>query len=95
LKVELEAVFSTRPTADWERTLGEAGIVHAPVERLSQVLGSEQVRVLEMVGTLSHPVAGDVPSVRLPVTLSDARTTASDPPPALGSHSGAGFDSSG
>jgi crotonobetainyl-CoA:carnitine CoA-transferase CaiB-like acyl-CoA transferase len=95
LKVELEAVFSTRPTAAWERTLGEAGIVHAPVERLSQVLDSEQVRVLEMVGSLPHPVAGDVPSVRLPVTLSDARTTASEPPPALGSHSGTGFDSSG
>jgi crotonobetainyl-CoA:carnitine CoA-transferase CaiB-like acyl-CoA transferase len=84
LRVELEAVLSTRPTSVWVAELGVAGVVCAPVQRLSQVLHSDQVRALDMVRSLGHPVAGEIPTVRLPVTLSDAETTAPTPPPALG-----------
>jgi crotonobetainyl-CoA:carnitine CoA-transferase CaiB-like acyl-CoA transferase len=92
LRAELEAVLSTRPTADWLEPLEAAGVVCAPVQRLSQVLDSEQARVLQMVRTLEHPTAGAVPTVRLPVTLSDAETTAAEPPPLLGSYTGSAFD---
>jgi crotonobetainyl-CoA:carnitine CoA-transferase CaiB-like acyl-CoA transferase len=44
-----------------------------------------------MVRTLPHPTAGDVPTVRLPLTLSDAETTSAAPPPLLGADAGAGF----
>jgi crotonobetainyl-CoA:carnitine CoA-transferase CaiB-like acyl-CoA transferase len=91
LRVELEAVLSTRPTADWTGPLEAAGVACAPVQRLAQVLASEQARVLGMVGTLPHPTAGEVPTVRLPLTLSDAQTTAVAPPPLLGANDGAGF----
>ena len=91
LRVELEAVLSTRPTAEWVEPLERAGVACAPVERLSQVLASEQVRVLGMVGTLEHPGAGAVPAVRLPLTLSGAPTLAAAPPPLLGADDQVGF----
>jgi crotonobetainyl-CoA:carnitine CoA-transferase CaiB-like acyl-CoA transferase len=91
LRVELEAVLSTRPNEEWLGPLEAAGIACAPVQRLSEVLASEQVRVLGMVGTLDHPAAGSVPTVRLPLTLSDAETTATAPPPLLGAGAELGF----
>jgi crotonobetainyl-CoA:carnitine CoA-transferase CaiB-like acyl-CoA transferase len=91
LKGELETVLSTQPTAHWEAVLEAAGVARAPVQRLSEVLGSEQARVLGMVGSLSHPTAGAVPTVRLPLTMSESRTTATDPPPSLGADGERGF----
>jgi crotonobetainyl-CoA:carnitine CoA-transferase CaiB-like acyl-CoA transferase len=91
LRVELEAVLTTQPTDHWLEVLEAVGVACAPVQRLSEVLQSEQVRVLEMIRTLSHPTAGSVPTVRLPVTLSGAETTAHLPPPLLGGNDGGGF----
>ena len=90
LRIELEAVLATRDSAAWQRELEAAGVVCAPVERLSQALASEQVRTLAMVGELHHPSAGAVPSVRLPLSLTRARTTAQTAPPLLGVDSGFG-----
>lgn len=91
LKTELEAVLSTQPTRHWEAVLGAAEIAHAPVQRLAQVLESEQARVLGMVRMLVHATAGDVPTVRLPVRLSGAPTTTAAAPPTLGADSERGF----
>ena len=49
LRVEIEAVLGSRASADWEKELEAAGVACAPVQRLSQVLASEQARVLGMV----------------------------------------------
>jgi crotonobetainyl-CoA:carnitine CoA-transferase CaiB-like acyl-CoA transferase len=84
LKTELETVLATRPTAEWVEELEAVGVACAPVQRLSQVLSSEQVESLKMLRTLAHPVAGAIPTVRLPVRLSDAETTSTVPPPPLG-----------
>jgi crotonobetainyl-CoA:carnitine CoA-transferase CaiB-like acyl-CoA transferase len=92
LRVELEGALSRRTSAEWEETLNEAGVACASVQRLSAVLASEQLRALQMLGQLEHPVAGEVPAVRLPVTLSDAPTTSTSPPPVLGADSERGFD---
>lgn len=93
LRLELEAALAARPTEEWAALLEAAGIACAPVQRLSQVLGSEQTSVLAMVETLAHPRAGAIPTVRLPLTLTEARTMALDPPPVLGADNGQGFDS--
>jgi crotonobetainyl-CoA:carnitine CoA-transferase CaiB-like acyl-CoA transferase len=61
------------------------------VQRLPEVLESEQVRALGMLRQLEHPVAGDTPAVRLPVTLSGAPTTTEAPPPLLGADNERGF----
>ena len=91
LKEELESVLATRPSSEWVRLLETAGVACAPVQRLHEVLDSEQVRALEMLQSLDHPVAGEVPTVRLPLRLSDALTTAQAPPPLLGADNERGF----
>jgi crotonobetainyl-CoA:carnitine CoA-transferase CaiB-like acyl-CoA transferase len=91
LRAELEAVLTTRPSADWEAALAEASVACAPVQRLSQVLESEQVRALELLRTLEHPRAGEIPTVRLPLTFSETGSTAESPPPLLGADNERGF----
>jgi formyl-CoA transferase/CoA:oxalate CoA-transferase len=95
LREEVEAVMRRQPTAHWEARLAEAGVPHAPVQRLDEVLASDQVDALGSVTTLDHPVAGEVPIVRLPVTFSAAASTAGDPPPPLDAHAEVLFDPAG
>jgi crotonobetainyl-CoA:carnitine CoA-transferase CaiB-like acyl-CoA transferase len=91
LRAEIESVLVSRASAEWEQELEAVGVACAPVQRLSQVLVSEQARVLEMVRTLAHPVAGDVPTVRLPLTLARSETTSTSAPPTLGASNENGF----
>lgn len=91
LRDELEAVLSTRPTAEWVEALSAVHVACAPVQRLSQVLDSGQVRALGMLVEQRHATAGPVPGVRLPVRLSDAATTAAQAPPVLGDANDRGF----
>jgi crotonobetainyl-CoA:carnitine CoA-transferase CaiB-like acyl-CoA transferase len=89
LRIELEAALSTQTNAEWVAALEPAGVACAPVQRLSQVLEQEQTRALEMITTLDHPRAGRIPTVRLPLTLSEAETTTRIAPPLLGGDDGA------
>ena len=91
LRLELEAVLVKAPSAAWSEALAEVGVACAPVQRLSEVLESEQVRALDLLRELDHPAAGPVPAVRLPLTFSEASSTAEAPPPALGADGGRGF----
>jgi formyl-CoA transferase len=83
LRGELEAVLATRPSGHWIETLGEAGIACAPVQRLPEVLESEQAQVLGMLGRLEHERAGRSPRCAS-LSLSRARSTSELPPPRLG-----------
>jgi formyl-CoA transferase len=86
LRGELEVVLGTRPNADWVAELAVEGIACAPVQRLSDALSSEQVRQLAMLATLEHPVAGEIPTVRLPLAFAHSASTSMAPPPLLGAH---------
>jgi crotonobetainyl-CoA:carnitine CoA-transferase CaiB-like acyl-CoA transferase len=83
LREEIEAVLAGKTTAEWSELLEEAGVPYAPVQRLTDVLASEQVKALGAVEPLAHPVAGEVPLVRLPLTFAEAAATATAPPPPL------------
>jgi formyl-CoA transferase/CoA:oxalate CoA-transferase len=83
LREEIEAVLRGRTTAEWVPVLAAAGVAHAPVQRLPQVLASEQVEALGALDTLPHPTAGEVPIVRLPLSFGESGATATAPPPAL------------
>jgi crotonobetainyl-CoA:carnitine CoA-transferase CaiB-like acyl-CoA transferase len=86
LREEIEAVLTQRTTAEWSPLLQAAGVPHAPVQQLEDVLASEQVAALGAVTTLAHPTAGEVPIVRLPLSFAAAETTATAPPPPLDAH---------
>jgi crotonobetainyl-CoA:carnitine CoA-transferase CaiB-like acyl-CoA transferase len=93
LRAAVEDVMVTRPTAYWIERMRAERVPFAPVQSLAEVLASEQVAALGAVDRLTHPVAGEIPIVRLPVTLTGAHLTATDPPPPLDGHAGSGFDS--
>jgi crotonobetainyl-CoA:carnitine CoA-transferase CaiB-like acyl-CoA transferase len=93
LRAAVEDVMVTRPTAYWIERMRAERVPFAPVQSLAEVLASEQVAALGAVDRLAHPVAGEIPIVRLPVTLTGAHLTATDPPPPLDGHAGSGFDS--
>ena len=95
LKAEIEMVLTTRKTVEWVEVFEAAGVPHAPVAHLDEVLGSDQVKALGSLGSIAHPRAGEMPIVRLPVSLSGATTTAKEPPPGLGAHGEIGFGSKG
>jgi crotonobetainyl-CoA:carnitine CoA-transferase CaiB-like acyl-CoA transferase len=91
LREKIERVLVTKPTAAWVAALEQAGVACAPVQRLSQVLRSEQLQALGMIGSVEHATAGTVPSVRLPVRIDGVPTTATLPPPALGASNDEGY----
>ena len=91
LRDELEAVLQTETNEHWAPRLEAAGVACAPVQRLHEVLESEQARILSMVGELTHAAAGPVPTVRLPLTLSDTGSCSNQAPPVLGADASRGF----
>jgi formyl-CoA transferase len=93
LRVELESALAARTNDEWLPLLQAEGIACAPVQRLSQVLESEQTSILAMVERLAHTRAGSIPTVRLPLTMSEASTTVHTPPPVLGADNERGFES--
>ena len=91
LKDELEEVFVRDTNDTWCARLGEAGIPCAPVQTLAEALESEQVKALGLLGELEHPTAGRIPTIALPLRMSEGRVTAVEPPPVLGCADGRGF----
>jgi crotonobetainyl-CoA:carnitine CoA-transferase CaiB-like acyl-CoA transferase len=83
LREAIEGVMRARPTAYWIERMRAERVPFAPVQSLGQVLASEQVAALGLVDRIVHPVAGEIPIVRLPLTMSDAKVTTSQPPPGL------------
>jgi crotonobetainyl-CoA:carnitine CoA-transferase CaiB-like acyl-CoA transferase len=61
------------------------------VQTLPEVLRSEQVAALGAISRATHRAAGEIPIVRLPLTLSGARVTTEEPPPALDGDAEIGF----
>ena len=80
----IEARMQTAPTEHWVGLLESAGVPCAPVKSLPEALEWSQVQALGSVATIRHPVAGDIPTVRLPLHLSEQSTDSATPPPVLG-----------
>jgi crotonobetainyl-CoA:carnitine CoA-transferase CaiB-like acyl-CoA transferase len=93
LREVIEETMRTPPTAHWIERMRAAGVPFAPVQSLPEVLASEQLSALAMIDHLPHPAAGEIPIVRLPLTLSDADLTTHTPPPALDDHGAVAFGS--
>ncbi len=91
LRLEIEERLREAPTDHWADALRREGVAFSPVQTLDQVLASDQVRELGTVRDTSHPVAGEVREVRLPITFSAARATADAPAPPLDEHRKARF----
>ena len=87
LNAELEASLRERTVEHWCAELGEAGVPVTPIRSLDEIYASEQTQVLGMIGTVDHPVAGELEQIRFPVNFRGERPELRSAPPMLGEHS--------
>lgn len=87
LDAELEAIFASRPTAEWLDILGKANVPAAPIQDLHQTLRHDpQVAHNKMVVELEHPSAGTVEMLALPVDFRGTPAQYRRAAPRLGEH---------
>jgi formyl-CoA transferase/CoA:oxalate CoA-transferase len=82
----MAGAFRERNTADWERTLREAGIRYAPVRDRSEVGRDEGAFENGYLQRVVHPEWGEVTMVGTPIRLSDTPTAPGAVAPELGQH---------
>lgn len=82
----LQGIFATRPTAQWRRTLDEAGVPNGPIYLLSDLFTDPQVKHRGMVVEVDHPRVGRLRQTGLPVRLTGTPGSIRTPPPLLGEH---------
>lgn len=70
LKAEIEAVTTTKPTADWLAVLERAGVPAGPINRVDQALADVQVRHRNMLVTIDDETMGRVAMAGNPIKMS-------------------------
>lgn len=82
----LASVLGTQPRATWLTRFEAADVPAGAINALDEVFADDAVRALELVTRTSHPVIGEVATVRFPVDLSATPASIRRPPPQLGEH---------
>jgi crotonobetainyl-CoA:carnitine CoA-transferase CaiB-like acyl-CoA transferase len=84
LVAELQAVFATRPAADWIAALSAVAVPCAPIRSVDEVFASREGAA--MVTAVDDPVRGVLRLVAEPIRFDGERPPARRPPPRLGEH---------
>ena len=84
----LQTALSKHPFTHWEKTFLEAGIPMGAINTVDQVVQHPQVKARGAMVEMTHPSAGPVSMVNVPVKLSATPGSIRRPAPALGQHSG-------
>jgi formyl-CoA transferase/CoA:oxalate CoA-transferase len=82
----LQEIFLTEPFEHWERLFLEVGIPFGGINNLGQMLEHPQVKARGSMAEMTHPRAGSVRMVGVPVRLSTTPGAVRSPSPALGEH---------
>ena len=82
----LEAVFKTRPKADWLADLEQHQVPGGPINNLAEVFADPQVRERDMVTPWQHAVGTPFELVSSPMKLSRTPVRRELPPPTMGQH---------
>ena len=82
----LQEVFLTKSYETWEERFLANGIPVGAVNTLDQVLEHPQLKARGAIVETSHPVAGNVKVVGVPVKLSETPGSVREPAPLLGQH---------
>ncbi len=84
----LNEVFATRPVDEWLKRLEDAGVPAGRIKSVAEVCESAHLKARGMAVRLSHPKAGGITVMGVPIRLWDTPGAASAPPPLLGQHTG-------
>jgi crotonobetainyl-CoA:carnitine CoA-transferase CaiB-like acyl-CoA transferase len=82
----LTPLFKRRTVADWLQRLEEAGVPAGPVLDIAQMHADPQALAREMIVETTHPVAGHVKAIGLPIKFSDTPGGVYRPAPVFGEH---------
>lgn len=100
LRATLVPVFASRPRAEWQAVLREAGVPNGAVRGLDEVFADPQTAAREMLVEVAHATLGPVKVTGVPVKLSATPGSVRTAPPTLGQHTAAvlaelGYDQAG
>jgi crotonobetainyl-CoA:carnitine CoA-transferase CaiB-like acyl-CoA transferase len=83
---QLSTLMAQRPSAEWLKTLQDAGVPCAPVNSLSEAMSDPQVIHNGLVAKMQHSTLGELNTVGLPMTFDGERPPIRKAPPLLGEH---------
>ncbi len=86
LQAALTPLFTVRTSAEWLRRLEEAGVPAGPVLDIAQMHRDPQALARDMIVETTHPVAGRVSSLGLPIKFSETPGSVRRAAPMLGQH---------
>lgn len=86
LRPILDEVFLTQSRQFWSQLLEEAQVPCGPINTIPEALNDPQVVHRQIVRTLPHPTAGEVPLVVTPFRFENAQIRTDRAPPLLGQH---------
>jgi crotonobetainyl-CoA:carnitine CoA-transferase CaiB-like acyl-CoA transferase len=87
LRAEVEARLVTRTSEEWIEILNDAGVPAGPILTIDKTFANEQVRHLNMVREVEHPVHGRLSLVRSPVNMTETPPAVRSAAPLPGQHS--------
>ena len=87
LQADIEAVFTSRPTAHWVEALDAAAVPGGPVYSYQQVFDDPHVKARAMVVEMEHPIMGTIKTFGSPVKSSGELVSIRRAAPWLGQHS--------
>ena len=83
----LDAIFASKPRADWMKILHDGGdFIFTVVNSVDDLPEDPQMRVNGYIVDLDHPQFGKTPMVGVPVRLSETPGSVREPAPELGQH---------
>src|SRR5271165_1629544 len=82
----LTPLFQRRTVAEWLQRLEECGVPAGPVLDIAQMHADPQALARDMIVQTTHPVAGPVKSIGLPIKFSETPGGVHRPAPLLGQH---------
>jgi crotonobetainyl-CoA:carnitine CoA-transferase CaiB-like acyl-CoA transferase len=86
LNAELTPLFQRKSSAEWLHRLEEYGVPAGPVLDIGQMHADPQALAREMIVETTHPTAGRVKAIGLPVKFSDTPGGVRRAAPLLGEH---------
>jgi crotonobetainyl-CoA:carnitine CoA-transferase CaiB-like acyl-CoA transferase len=86
LEAALTPLFKRRTTAEWLERLEAAGVPAGPVLDIAEMHADPQTLAREMVVETTHPMAGRVKTIGLPVKFSETPGSVRQPAPLFGQH---------
>jgi len=87
LMAQLRAEFLKRTTAEWATALGDAGVIHSPINSYSDYLASEQAQATDSFAWIDHDGIGKIPLPRIPGFDDFKEGSAGAYSPHIGEHS--------